>query len=159
MKGINGLNACHSKEQIEKWMLDALDSFMDNMLKNRSSINVRVINKACDYITENCHRNISLEEVAQTVHLSHFYFSRLFKQEKGHNFVDFITKVRVDRAKMMLQDPDHTVVQIATEVGYQDASYFCRVFRQATSMTPKQYRSELRKTKSEERAIAEKAEM
>lgn len=148
IKGINRLNGCHSKEQVEQWMLDALDLFMDNMLKNRSSINVRVINKACDYIIENCHRNISLEEVAQTVHLSHFYFSRLFKQEKGYNFVDFITKVRVDRAKVMLQDPDHTVVQIATEVGYQDASYFCRVFRHATAMTPKQYRSEIRKNKT-----------
>jgi len=148
MKGINGLNGCHSKEQIEEWLLDSLDSFMDNMLKNRSSINLRVINKACDYIIENSHRNISLEEVAQTVHLSHFYFSRLFKQENGCNFVDFITKVRLDRAKLMLQDPEYTVVQIATEVGYQDASYFCRVFRHAMKMTPKQYRSEIRKNKN-----------
>ena len=149
IKGINGLNDCNSQEQVEQWLLDSLDLFMDNMLKNRSSINVRVINKACDYIMENCHRNISLEEVAQTVHLSHFYFSRLFKQEKGCNFVDFITKVRVDRAKVMLQDPDYTVVQIATEVGYQDASYFCRVFRHATAMTPKQYRSEIGKNRAE----------
>lgn len=150
IKGINGLNRCNSQEQVEEWMLESLNLFMDNMLKNRSSINVRVINKACDYIVENCHRNISLEEVAQKVHLSHFYFSRLFKQEKGCNFVDFITKVRVDRAKVMLQDPDSTVVQIAAEVGYQDASYFCRVFRHATSMTPKQYRSEIRKNKAGE---------
>lgn len=148
IKGINGLNGCHSKEQIEQWMLDSLDSFMDNMLKNRSSINLRVVNKACDYIIENCHRNISLEEVAQTVHLSHFYFSRLFKQEKGCNFVDFITKIRVDRAKVMLQDPDYTVVQIASEIGYQDASYFCRVFRHVMGMTPKQYRSEECKNKT-----------
>ena len=148
IKGINGLHSCNSKEQVEQWMIDSLDSFMDNMLKNRSSINLRVINKACDYIIENCHRNISLEEVAQTVHLSHFYFSRLFKQEKGYNFVDFITKVRVDRAKVMLQDPDYTVVQIAAEVGYQDASYFCRVFRHTMDMTPKQYRSEMCRNKT-----------
>ena len=53
----------------------------------------------------------------------------------------------------MLQDPDSTVVQIAAEVGYQDASYFCRVFRHATSMTPKQYRSEIRKNKTGEETI------
>ncbi|MBC8016477.1 MAG: response regulator [Sporomusaceae bacterium] len=148
MKGISGLNGCHSKEQIEQWMLDSLDSFMDNMLKNRSSINLRVINKACDYIIKNCHKNISLEEVAHTVHLSHFYFSRLFKQEKGYNFVDFVTKIRVDRAKAMLQDADYSVVHIASEVGYQDASYFCRVFRHATGMTPKQYQGEISKNKA-----------
>lgn len=157
IKGINGLTSCHSKEQVEQWMLEFLDSFMDNMLKNRSSINLRVINKACDYITENCHRNISLEEVAQTVHLSHFYFSRLFKQEKGYNFVDFITKVRVDRAKVMLQDPDYTVVQIAAEVGYQDASYFCRVFRHTMDMTPKQYRSEMCKHKTGDEIVQSQA--
>lgn len=147
IKSIDGLNRCYSKEQVEQWMLDSLESSMDNMLKNRSSINVRVINKACDYINENYHKNISLEEVAQTVHLSHFYFSRLFKQEKGCNFVDFITKIRIDRAKQLLQDPDCTVVQIAVKVGYQDASYFCRVFRHVTAMTPKQYRSEINKNK------------
>ena len=142
IKSINELHSCHSQKQVEQWMFDSLDSFMENMLKNRSSINLRVVNKACDYIIDNCHRNISLEEVSQTVHLSHFYFSRLFKQEKGCNFVDFITKIRVDRAKIMLQNPDATVVQIASEIGYQDASYFCRVFRHVVGMTPKQYRSE-----------------
>ena len=156
MKSINELHSCHSKEQVEQWMLGSLDSFMENMLKNRSSINLRVVNKACDYIIENCHRNISLEEVSQTVHLSHFYFSRLFKQEKGCNFVDFITKIRVDRAKAMLQNPDHTVVQIAAEVGYQDASYFCRVFRHVMGMTPKQYRSERIENKTEDKIVQKK---
>ena len=145
---INVLMGCCSKEQVEQWMLESLDCVMDNMLENRSSINIRVANSACDYIKENCHRNISLEEVAETVHLSRFYFSRLFKQEKGCNFVDFITKVRIDRAKLMLQNPDYNVVRIAAEVGYQDASYFCRVFRQATDLTPNQYRKEMRQKKT-----------
>ena len=118
------------------------------MLENRNSMNLRVMNKACEYIVANCHRNLPLEEVAQTVHLSPFYFSRLFKKEKGFNFADFITRVRLDRAKKLLLDPDYTVVRIATEVGYQDASYFCRVFRQAMGMTPNQYRQELRGEKT-----------
>lgn len=143
--GINGLQSCRSKEHITQWMLKSIDAFMDNMFQNRSSINVCVINKACEYILENYHKNISLEEVAQSVHLSHFYFSRLFKQEKGCNFVDYVTKVRVDRAKTLLQDSRNTIMKVAAEVGYQDVSYFCRVFRHETAMTPKQYQSELLK--------------
>ncbi|SFL36560.1 response regulator transcription factor [Pelosinus propionicus] len=146
---INHLNECNNKTQVEAWMLASLDHFMDNMLENRSSMNLRVINKACDYIVKNYHKNISLEEVAQTVHLSPFYFSRLFKQEKGYNFVDFLTKVRIEKAKKMLQNPDFTAVRIAAEVGYQDASYFSRVFRQTMGMTPNQYRNEFRNTKQE----------
>jgi two-component system response regulator YesN len=146
---INHLHECSNKSQVEAWMFESLDHFMDNMLENRSSMNLRVINKACDYIVKNYHRNISLEEVAQTVHLSPFYFSRLFKQEKGYNFVDFLTKVRIDKAKKMLQNPDFTAVRIAAEVGYQDASYFSRVFRQTMGMTPNQYRNEIRNSKQE----------
>ena len=141
---IDGLTACTGKAQVEAWMVELLDQFMDNMLDNRTSMNLRVINKACEYIVNNCKRNISLDEVAQTVHLSPFYFSRLFKQGKGYNFVDFVTKVRIDKAKQLLQNPEFTAVRIAAEVGYQDASYFSRVFRQATGMTPNQYRQEIR---------------
>lgn len=142
---ISLLNQCSSRNEVESWLIGSLDQFLDNMLENRSSMNTRVINKACEYITKNCQRNLPLEEVAQTVHLSPFYFSRLFKQEKGYNFVDFMTKVRIDKAKRMLQEPDYTVVRIAAEVGYQDASYFCRVFRQAMKMTPNQYRAQNRR--------------
>lgn len=141
---INVLIGCSSKEQVEKWMLESLDCVMDNMLESRNSVNIRVINKACEYIAENCHKNISLDEVAQTVHLSRFYFSRLFKQEMGCNFVDYISKIRIDRAKLLLKNSDYNGVRIAAEVGYQDASYFSRVFRQATDMTPNQYRNKMR---------------
>ncbi|MBP2636053.1 MAG: two component transcriptional regulator, AraC family [Firmicutes bacterium] len=138
---INHLISCSDREEVHRWILDSLDQFMDNMLENRSSMNVRLINKACAYITENFHKSISLDEVAQTVHLSPYYFSRIFKAEKGCNFVEFLTKVRIDKAKIMLQDPEQTVIRVAAEAGYQDASYFCRVFRQEVGVTPNQYRT------------------
>lgn len=138
---INKLSDCSNKDKVAEWMNECIDNFMDNMLENRSSVNLRVVNKACEYIVANCQHNLSLEEVAQTVHLSPFYFSRLFKKEKGYNFADFITRVRLNKAKKMLQNPDYTVVRIAAEVGYQDASYFCRVFRRECGMTPNQFRS------------------
>ncbi|HWR08454.1 response regulator [Sporomusa sp.] len=141
---INHLMGCGDREEVRRWILDALDQFMDNMLEHRSSMNARLINKACAYITENFHKSISLDEVAQTVHLSPYYFSRIFKAEQGCNFVDFLTKVRIDKAKKLLQNPELTVVRVASEAGYQDASYFCRVFRQEVGVTPNQYRTKLK---------------
>ncbi len=145
---INQLTGCADREEVRRWILDALDQFMDNMLENRTSMNVRLINKACVYITENFHKSISLEEVAQTVHLSPYYFSRIFKAEQGCNFVDFLTKVRIDKAKQLLQNPEQTVVRVASEAGYQDASYFCRVFRQEVGVTPNQYRTQFKQPKT-----------
>lgn len=146
---INHLVDCVRQDEIHQWVLEALDRFMDNMLHNRDSMNARVINKASDYIVKNCHKNLSLEEVAHTVHLSPFYFSRLFKAEKGTNFVEFLTKARIERAKRMLTNPDQTIARIALECGYQDASYFCRVFRQEVNVTPNQYRAASRKSQVE----------
>ncbi|VBB05291.1 transcription regulator hth arac- type [Lucifera butyrica] len=142
--GIRHLVECHSQEKIYRWMMESLDRFLDNMLESRSGMNRRVINKACEYIVQNCHKNVSLEEIAQTIHLSPFYFSRLFKQEKGCNFVDYLTKARIEKAKRLLRNQDYTVVRVAAESGYQDASYFCRVFRHEVGVTPNQYRRGLR---------------
>jgi two-component system response regulator YesN len=144
---INHLMSCPDREEVHRWILDSLDQFMDNMLENRSSMNVRLINKACAYITKNFHKSISLDEVAQTVHLSPYYFSRIFKAERGCNFVEFLTKVRIDKAKLMLQDPEQTVIRVAAEAGYQDASYFCRVFRQEVGVTPNQFRTKHKNNK------------
>ncbi|SDE69810.1 response regulator [Sporomusa acidovorans] len=152
-KCINHLTSCADREEVRQWILDSLDQFMDNMLENRSSMNVRLINKACTYITKNFHKSISLEEVAQTVHLSPYYFSRIFKAEKGCNFVEFLTKVRIDKAKQMLKNPDQTVVRVAAEAGYQDASYFCRVFRQEVGITPNQYRTRLKNSKAADTTV------
>lgn len=145
---INHLIYCSDREEVHRWLLNSLDQFMDNMLENRSSMNVRLINKACAYITENFHKSISLDEVAHIVHLSPYYFSRIFKAEKGCNFVEFLTKVRIDKAKLMLQDPEQTVIRVAAESGYQDASYFCRVFRQEVGVTPNQYRAKYKHCKA-----------
>ncbi|HMM21098.1 MAG TPA: response regulator [Selenomonadales bacterium] len=138
---INKLVECTNQSQLYHLLMNSLDRFLDDMIDNRTSVNSRMINQACNYILSHCHRNLTLEEVAQTAHLSAFYFSRVFKQEKGCNFVEFLTRARVERAKKLLSSTDLSVVRIALESGYQDASYFCRVFRQEAGLTPNQYRN------------------
>ncbi|MBM7866969.1 response regulator [Heliobacterium gestii] len=142
---IEGLLACRTKEDCRAWTERTLESLFDSMVDNRSSANRRLINRACEYITANCQRNLSLEEVARSAHLSPYYFSRIFKTEKGCNFVDFLTNARMERAKKLLTDTDNNLIQIAGQVGYQDSSYFCRVFRKETGMTPNRYRKEMRR--------------
>lgn len=138
---INALEKCRSPEAVQRWLQEAVDQYFDNMLENRSTVNRRVINKACEYISQNYRHNLTLEEVAQTVHLSPYYFSRLFKQETGKNFVEYLTAIRLEKAKKMLRDTQFSITRVAMEVGYHDASYFSRVFRQETGMTPNQYRT------------------
>ncbi len=144
---INRLAECQNHSQVCGLLMNSLDEHMDNMIETRNTINGRVVNRACSFIAENCHRNLTLEEVAHNVHLSPYYFSKVFKKEKGCNFVDFLTKTRVERSKKLLRDPDLSVVRIAQESGYQDASYFCKVFRHEEGMTPNEYRKRFLKRK------------
>ncbi|MBP2654459.1 MAG: two component transcriptional regulator, AraC family [Firmicutes bacterium] len=137
---ISKLAKCRSQSQVHQLLTDSMGDLMDNMVEKCNTVNARVVSQACDYIVHNCNRNLMLEEVAKTVHLSPFYFSRVFKQEQGCNFVEFLTKTRVERAKRLLHEPNLNVVRIALECGYQDASYFCKVFRQIVGVTPNQFR-------------------
>lgn len=145
---INKLAECQNHGQVCSLLMNSLDEHMENMIETRNTVNGRVINRACGFIADNCCRNLTLEEVAHYVHLSPFYFSKVFKKEKGCNFVEFLTKTRVERSKKLLRDPDLSVVRIAQESGYQDASYFCKVFRHEEGMTPNEYRKKFLRQKS-----------
>ena len=99
-----------------------------------------IINKAKSYIQKNYVHEISLEEIAQHVAVSPYYFSKLFKQETGENFIDYLTQVRIEKAKEMLRTTDLSMKMIARRVGYKDPNYFSRVFKKVTKMKPSDFK-------------------
>jgi two-component system response regulator YesN len=100
-----------------------------------------VIRQAIHYIKENHQRKLSLEEIAQICCLSIYHFSHLFKKEIGMSFLDFVNKIRIEKALYYLETTDFTVKQIAVQVGFHDANYFSRIFKRSTGYTPSEYRS------------------
>lgn len=100
-----------------------------------------LIQKACYFIESNFNQKLSLTEVAETLHLSTPYFSKLFKRKTGLNFVNYLLKIRMDKACELLQTTYTPIQTIAKEVGYSDVSHFTRLFHKETGHTPKQYRT------------------
>lgn len=94
----------------------------------------------CIYIQENFHRDISRDSIAARFNLSASHLSRLFRQQGHMRLADYISWVRLDRAKFMLKKYHFRLNEVAQRCGYQDVNYFCRVFRQKTGLTPSQYR-------------------
>ncbi|MGQ9780213.1 MAG: PocR ligand-binding domain-containing protein [Bacillota bacterium] len=127
-------------EDLCRWIVEALDTFMDTVYDVRRIKNAKLLAEATKYIRENYHQPLTLEKVAQQVYVSPFYLSHLFKSELGLTFVEYLTRVRIEEAKRLLATSNLSVLGVAEKVGYEDASYFSKVFRKVTGMTPNQYR-------------------
>lgn len=94
------------------------------------------------YIGQNYPSDLSLQEVAGKFQVSREYISRRFKQEHGINFSDYIVTVRIEKAKLLMQNPNLKLAQIADMVGFHDVKYFSKVFKKLTGHTPKDYRDQ-----------------
>lgn len=116
---------------------DAICTF----LSRREDIdnNVRLVNAAKKYINENYTKDLTLNDVAAALNISHCYFSTLFKNIAGVNFVDFVTGVKINHARKLLLEGDYKIYEIARMLGYENAYYFSRVFKKVTGMTPSEY--------------------
>ena len=84
--------------------------------------------------------DISLESLSNALKLSPAYLSRIFHQNFGTGVIDYINTVRIEKAKSLLEDPSKSTREIAEAVGYQSASYFSKIFKQRTNLTPTEYR-------------------
>ena len=101
-----------------------------------------IIVKAQEYIQRNyADKDISLLSVAKEVNVSPNHFSTIFSQETGETFIGYITKVRLEQAKLLLKTTQMRTSDIGYEVGYNDTHYFSYVFKKHTGITPKEFRS------------------
>ncbi|MCM1257296.1 MAG: response regulator [Roseburia sp.] len=103
---------------------------------------VQLLEDAKEYIRQNFqNEEISLNTVAASVNLSPNHFSTIFSQEMGQTFVEYLTFVRMERAKELLRNSNMKTSDIAFEVGYRDAHYFSYLFKKTQECTPREYRT------------------
>lgn len=95
------------------------------------------------YLEDNYMFDLSLDSVGEILHISPAYLSAQFKKYQKMNFLDCLTELRINAAKELLADPFRSSAEVASMVGYEDASYFARAFKKRTGMTPTQYRRQV----------------
>ena len=103
-----------------------------------------VITRAKEYIQQNQGEDLSLGQVAKAVNTSTFYFCKLFKKATGLNFTDYVSRVRIEKAKNLLLNPNLRVSEIAYEVGFQSLTHFNRVFKKIIGQSPTEYREQVK---------------
>jgi AraC-like DNA-binding protein len=99
--------------------------------------------RAKQYIADHQDEQLSLGQVAKAVNTSSFYFCKLFKKATGLNFTDYVSRVRIEKAKNLLLNPNTRISEVAFEVGFQSLTHFNRVFRKVVGESPTDYRRRL----------------
>ena len=127
---------------LKKWYVSKIGRAAGKLETKTRSRADSLIDAAKRYIDTHFQNDISLDDISQELDISPYYFSRIFKEEAGVTFVEYLTNVRMDKAREMLRNPEISVKDIASAVGYQDANYFSRIFKRLEGRTPTEYRGE-----------------
>ncbi len=117
-----------------------LEIVSNQIVIQRDKAEPPMITRAKDFIREHHAEDLSLPQVAQVAHVNHFHFCRLFKRATGLTFTNFLSRVRIERSKNLLINPQLRVSEIAYEVGFQSLTHFNRVFQRILGQSPTEYR-------------------
>lgn len=128
-------------EDLTFWLSKIMARFTDCVFNLADIRHKDTIYKALDYIKRNYIEQITLEEVANHVFLNPSYFSKIFKNEMKCTFVAYVNKVRINASKSLLMNNTIPLSDISTLVGFDDQSYFTKVFKKEVGITPGKYRT------------------
>ncbi|MGN1410954.1 MAG: AraC family transcriptional regulator [Oscillospiraceae bacterium] len=136
---------CNNQNDIHKLHYEMIIKFTKRMYSiNNEKVYSKQIVRAIDYISDHLHSRIKIEDIANYLSLSVAYLSRLFKAETGIVLSEYINIKKIESASSMLQFSKYTDLEISNMLGFSSQSYFIKIFKKYTGMTPKEYKSRYR---------------
>jgi two-component system response regulator YesN len=142
MEYIHKVLTIDTQEDICVWISHALDEFIESVYTSQDAKKMQQLKPAVEFMQCNYDQPLTLPDIAKAVHLSVSRLAHLFREQMGVTIVDYLTNIRINHAKRMLLTTDNNCTRICYEVGYNNQSYFTRVFKQITGLTPLQFRNQ-----------------
>ena len=142
---IQELGKIKSIEELCIWIVKVLDRFTESVYENRNIKNVDIIRKTREFIRANYKKKIKLIDISKAIYLSPYYLSHIFKKETGSTLLEYLTKVRIEEAKRLLENTSWNTTRISFEVGCSDQSYFCKVFKKSEGISPSDYKKRMKR--------------
>lgn len=139
---INKVMALDTQEDLCIWISRALDDFIESVYSSQDAQKISQLKPAMEYMQYHYDLPITLEDVAKQSHLSVSRLAHLFKEQVGITVIEYLTNIRINQAKQQLLISNKNCTQICFGVGYNNQSYFTRIFKQISGMTPRQFRLE-----------------
>lgn len=144
-EGMQKLREQKKTEDMTRLMLDCRSRLTELVYNLSDTTHKNVMYRTMNYIERNLSRKISLAQVAEYAGYSPAYFSKLFHEEIGSTFQSYLNKLRIERSKLYLLSTTMSGAEICGLVGFEDQSYFSKIFKRYTGVTPDQYRKRKRR--------------
>ena len=127
---------------MEKWWMEFIRCFSETFYSRQKRAGSDILRKTLDYVEEHLTEAIQLQDIAHYAGVSVPYLSSFFKKEMQENLVPYISRMKVERAKELFRE-GYMIYQVSEMLGYEDSTYFSKVFKRVTGSTPEQYRKKM----------------
>ncbi|AIQ16642.1 AraC family transcriptional regulator [Paenibacillus sp. FSL H7-0357] len=140
---LEGISRFRTLEYLEEWMIHVIRGIIRFKVEHNLAQKKDIISEIKLYVSKHYNEQISLADLAARFFISPYYLSQLFKRKTGDNYLNFLTQIRIDKAKELLENTDLKVYEICQMVGYSDAQHFARMFEKFTGCKPRDFRKKL----------------
>lgn len=127
---------------LRQWFVSKFKESATAIARKNEQQSMTMVQRAKQYIGENYSKDISLDDVSREVDISPYYFSKVFKEEVGSSFIEYLTTMRMEEAKRLLKETDMSMKEICMKIGYSDPNYFSRNFKKYAGITPTEWKGQ-----------------
>lgn len=138
-----GIEEAKSREDVNIQISKMIDRLVSGIENHNEKYYSAIITDAIEYMRKNVQKQITLEEVSKQVFLNPVYFSRLFKEKTGINFLEYHTRLKIEKAKELLKEHKYKIYEVGEMIGYSSNQHFRKLFKEYTGLTPIEYRNNL----------------
>jgi two-component system response regulator YesN len=136
---INDLKNIKEHHNLKNWCISEAKRITEAIKSQKEDNTSDLILEAKEFIKGNYNEELHLKDVATAISISPQYLSKIFKDEVGINFIDYLTTVRIEEAKKMLKQENLSIKEICFRIGYNDPNYFSRLFKKIVGISPTEY--------------------
>ncbi|MET3547064.1 two-component system response regulator YesN [Paenibacillus favisporus] len=140
---LEGISRFRTLEHLEEWMVQVIRGMIAFKVEHHVPKKKDMITEIKEYVTTHYNEPISLADLASRFFISPYYLSQFFKQKTGDTYLNFLTQIRMNKAKELLERTDLKVYEVCQRVGYSDPQHFARMFEKVAGCKPRDYRKNL----------------
>lgn len=139
---LESISKFQTMEQLKNWIINTLKGMNELMLKESMPEKRDLVEEAKEYMRKNFNKEISLNDISERFFINPYYFSQLFKKKTGQTYQNYLTELRVSRAKKLFVETDLKIYEVCSMVGYTDTNHFNKVFERIVGVKPSEFKKQ-----------------